>query len=82
MDSLIAQGVLFVVLAVAITLTILGAVFRPYVRELVAERDVWRDRAIAAEDAAQVSEYEGVRLIDPRDADLDIWLQGMGPNED
>jgi hypothetical protein len=69
-----------VFLAVAITLVVLGAAFRPYVRELVADRDLWRDRAIAAEDAAQAYEYEGVRLIDPA-ADLDIWTRGMGPDE-
>jgi len=81
MGSVLIQLAAFTLAAVVITLVILGAVFRPYVQALVAERDLWRDRAIAAEDAAKAYEYEGVRLIDPAGPELDIWLQGVGPHE-
>lgn len=81
MGSVLVQLAGFTLAAVVITLVVLGAVFRPYVHALVAERDLWRDRAIAAEDAAKSYEYEGVRLIDPKSDDLDIWLKGVGPDE-
>ena len=66
-------------LVVVITMVAMGMAIKPYVADLVAERDLWKARALDAEGMAQRDDRGDVRLIDPKDPGLpweDIWLKG------
>jgi len=80
----VAAWILTSVLVVIITLVVMGAAIRPYVAELVTDRDAWKDRALAAEFQVEASQGNDVKLLDPKDHGLpwsddpaDVWLKGM-----
>jgi len=75
----VALWILTSFLVVVITMVALGMAIRPYVAELVADRDQWKARALDAEGMAQRDDRADVRLIDPNDPGLpwdDIFLKG------
>lgn len=65
-------------LVVCITLIIMGAALRPYVADLIKDRDQWQARAHLAEAEVEAHIATDVRLvpIDP-DATLDVFLKGL-----
>lgn len=67
-------------LVVCITLIIMGAALRPYVADLISDRDQWQARAQMAEAEIESHIATDVRLVtQPIDADatLDVFLKGL-----
>ena len=74
----VAAWILTSVLVVVVTMVVLGAALRPYVADLVDERNHWRLRAEQAEAELQASGMgdSDVKIIDAQ-ADLDVFLKGL-----
>ena len=67
-------------LVVVITMVAMGMALRPYVADLVADRDAWKARALDAEGMAQRDDRLEVRLLDPTDIELP-WQQYLKGSE-
>ena len=75
----VAMWILSSVLVIVVTLVVMGAALRPYVQDLVTDRQQWQKRAELAEAELEAHVAGDVRLvaIDPQD-DLDVFLKGSG----
>lgn len=75
----VAMWLLTSFMVVAITLIVMGASLRPYVAELVRDRNDWQARAVAAEAEVEAHIATDVTLVEPIDPSetLDIWMKGM-----
>lgn len=75
----VAAWVVSSFLVVAVTLIIMGMALRPYVADLISDRNQWRARAELAEAEVEAHIATDVRLVPQIDADasLDIFLKGM-----
>jgi len=82
----VALWIVTSVLVVFITMVALGMAIRPYVDQLRADRDAWKQRALEAEGRQAHDGLADVRIIDPNGdlpwatdsdrEDIALWLQG------
>ena len=78
MSDVVLVAIVTLFLWVAITLIVIRGPIAAEFDKLRDQRDYWRERAIEAEDRApDPNVIEGVRLLDPKDGGLDIFLHGQ-----
>ena len=74
-----AMWILSVLLCIAITLIVMGAVLRPYVADMQKQINHWKLRAEVAEHEIEMTQGRDVRLVPQIDAaeTLDVWMKGV-----
>ena len=68
-------------LAAAVSAIILAAWVKPYMLDLRAQRDTWKAEAMHYRELEVEGQVSDVRLLDPRDPDLELWLKGTPTDE-
>ena len=68
-------------LAAAVSAIILAWWVRPYMIDLRHQRDVWMAEAMHYRELEAEGQVSDVRLIQPTDPDLDIFLKGTPTDE-
>ncbi len=77
----LAQFALIMVLSTAVIWMTLAWWAKPHIAAIMKDRDQWKARCQTAELMLEQTDSSSVRLIDPGDPGLDIFLKGTHNDE-